>query len=484
MLRVFPELLVPGLKISLEPISTSGMKGNALGEYRRGKLSAQHFERHDKLQKEKFDRLFKSPHPSEILNFKPSGNRIYVVLGLDQVALPTLLPFYDQIYVQLIPPNDLPIEFYFLQHLGVAKEDFLFLVRKGRVIPVFKFGYSYYWKEFTDVILSDSLTHVGPAELDLLALHVTRKWNDGEALDQQRAYEYFRWKKDLLNHQSSQDWLVAYEISKGIDFRINLEDNFQSYFYSRGHLASHHFTPVGTELGVAKQIMRSLLPPEEWKKQLELLDWLEVEMVTATHSVVLGDALGATVCNTFAKSEHIMKLTADVLQGNPKRDFIKTDDTSVMASFLSGLELSWTDRMSLKDYESLFDSTEVSRMRKDLQEILSGSTDEIKVDNLRKLVHLYNKEIDSFAKKDNYNIERPMIDFMGQVAEEIPHEGLSLMAQLAIQVIDKNLPRLKRDFTTGKLSELTNILRGTLNMKSPRVISLHHLRQRKQKLQG
>lgn len=486
--RVAPELFVPGIQIKMGDISQAGGQLRVSRRLDDGHLTprskADIVQKSDRDQKDKFWRLATATDfGEEVLPFKLDGTRLFLVPGTTNQNLLAVLPFYDQVFVQLPPmQGESDANEYLLSNFGLNLSDFLSLVRLQRVIPVFKFAYGYYADELTGPVLNDALVHIGPAELDLLALRSVKRWNSSVHVPRESAFEVLQWGKDLRSRAIGKNFLVAYELSRAAEFQVSVEDHYIPYFSLRGHLAAPHFAPVNATANIMGYIARFRMGDEKWKLEKEKFDWFSINLHSAVISIAIGDALGATICDGLTTSSHVLKVAASLIQGSGGHQFLKKDEAGLLDTYLSGLGISYSQSIPIKDYVNLFDAPEVRRMRKDLSSVLAGETDEQKSSHLRRVIAEYNREIDKFAKKDRYHLDSVATELMGKVKPSGEAGGWGVLAEFALRAISENSAAFKDDLASGRVADLIAIVRGTLNLTAPRVISLHHLRRRVNRL--
>lgn len=489
---VVRELLIPGLQLSIHRYSEFGNPRDKVEAYWRGHLRPQlksdPIMKADRLQKDRFageaDSVFKKPE-SFSLPFKTGGNKIFYIPGIESVPLTTLLPFYDHIFIQIPPRQKIPDADEFLKEMfGLNLNELLLLIRKQRVIPVFKFSYTFYPSELIEPLLSEVLTHIGPKDLDLLALQTSSRWNDPLQLNPQKAASLYALIEGHRGKKSTkrEEFLAYYQMREELDFLIDMPDQMIPYFFDRGHLALSLFTPVPFYLRFTEKFLLDAIPGLTSKEIKERFGFFSINLHGSVTSIGLADSLGATVCDGLTHAPVVTKVAADLLQGSSQLSILPSNEIELLTSFLKGVGIAYSDSIDMKAYEKIFDASEVRRMRHDLGQLIGQDIPEYaKIEKVKELVSQYNSEIRSFANKDKYHLGEAFFDLSAQISSQTGGNGWSGIIGAGFKLLHKNSNALMEDFYSTPAGDVVNVLRGALAFKSPHSIRLHHL---KRKIEG
>lgn len=487
------ELVSPAL-VHVRKYTEFGNPRNHVDAYWRGRLKpvakGDLIANADKLQKEKFlntaNSVAQDPDKQK-LPFALIGNRIFCIPGSPKsVPVTSLIPFYDQIFIQLPPADhDSTGDDYIREHTGLGLEDFLYLARTQRVIPVFKFSYSHYPDDLTHPIVSDFIPHIGPRDLDLLTLSSVAKWNVHQSASRSAGEDLYSLvqRLDQLRTGGRSD-LSLFQLKSSIDFLIDMPDQVVPYFFDRGHLATSLFTPIPFYLEFTKNLMLNSMPGISHEEAKARHTFFSINLHSSALAIGIADALGATVCDGTAHAAAVTRVVADLMQGPKNVSILPAPNAELMNRFLKGVDVAYSDSIDLQAYEKIFDATEVRRMRKDLATLFTADQPEaVMVESVRELVGRYNAEIRSFARGDKYHLGESVFDVAAQklVSESGMSNGWAAVVNAGIGIISTNAKALGEDIYSTRLGDFANTLRAAIAFKSPKSIQLHHLKRKIEK---
>ncbi|MCY1075346.1 hypothetical protein [Archangium lansingense] len=346
-----------------------------------------------------------APPPLPLVdNFK--GTKVLCTTSLGKATpISCFLPVYDRIYTVMSPGGGYPEGDYYLNRFGLKESDFLAYCRRGKIIPIFKFGLGVYPEAISRTFIEDpSLGFLGGRDLDYLAARYA--WQGTPYLrmlreDRSLSHVLFELADSISETARAQD-VNASLLRDASLVMIRGAEAFEGVMWRIGHLALPQFSPA---MLLTHCLTR--LSGENGRAAFAFID-----MHSAAMHLCMAQAFGASLHTGLVVNESLLDFYADSFL--PETKLMKKEQVSRMGEILKALEIAYSEKIPVDEYLDVFDQAETRRMRAIIADVLESKGEPVRDDEIRESVRAFNEGVRKLARNA---IEIADVDVVGDLVK-------------------------------------------------------------------